>query len=313
MPSVIITHSCADRAAGQLGTDRDRARQWLEGVKGRGQVTQELPAPHTGKRSPSGYFLLVRGTLALPLAVSRNGQGELVATGCFFYPEYLDQHGRGDARVDPFRIQGADLLRHVHFSTHAVQRFQQRYNGNPDPDVALRQLREALADDLQAVRQRPSWTRSRNTADLFLVAWDEFCLPTQRHASNGQPFEALTLLHRSGRMFQMQPTELERQCQLDHAVLEQAADVLANEGRLPADGTPLAIMRDMIASQGRLSWTPPRRRRGFSDARFYLHLNRYYLPVAWDKDARRPLRALSMRRTRRSLLRRLMVRMRSSR
>jgi hypothetical protein len=293
---VIITNACADRCAKQLGITREKARTWLSGLIGQGRVTAELPPPHTGKRSRSGRFLLVDEVLALPLIIG--DRGDFLANGCFFYPEWLKSNGLGGADVDPFRLRGRKLLTNIRFSGHCVQRYQERCGGDPDEHVALLQLGEALAADAHAVRKRPDWARSRNTADFFLVADDEYCLPVQRYASDGKAFEALTLLHRSGPLFELSGKSLEFACRFTDPVI-RAAKEAAGPGR-----DPVAWLRQAVVTSGALSWHPPAGQRPYPKARFYLHAGGYYLPLAWEKDARRPLTALALRRSRVSLLRR---------
>lgn len=298
MTKVIITNTCADRCGAQLGTGREKARRWLTELVPQGRLTRDLPAPHTGKRSPSGRFLLVDGVLVLPLADNRDG-GAPVAVNCIFFPEWLERQGLGGAEVDPFALRGEALLRHVRFSEHCVQRYTQRCGGPREPGLAAARLREVLAADAKAVPRRPDWSRSQRGADFFIVAQDEYCLPVQRYASDGRAFEAPTLLHRSQPLFELTGRSLEFACRFTDRVMADAR-ALAEPGH-----DPISWLRGLIVQAGTLSWDPPPGWARYPGARFYIHAGPYHLPVAWEKDARRQLVALAVFRGRVPVLQRI--------
>jgi len=194
---VVVTNACADQCAREFGLPgREQARAWLTGlVRERGRVTGDLPAALRGRRSPSGYFCVVDGVVALPLAADRDGTAQWIATGCLVFPGYRRAHGAAPA-ADPFTLTGTALLQHVHFTAHAVQRFQERCGGDRDPDVAQRQLVAVLGSGVSARRRPPAWCRTR-PADFYLVAGQDLCLPMAREGSDGKAFDALTCLYRA--------------------------------------------------------------------------------------------------------------------
>jgi hypothetical protein len=299
---VVITNKAADQAALALGMNRDRARAWLEETKQGGTITDRLPAPHSGRRSPSGFFLLVKGVLVLPLAQDRDGSGAWIATGCIFFPAWLRGRGLGTETPDPLTLRGAALADQIRLSAHAVQRFQQRADAHRDVRTAEEQLRQALSQDARAVRKRPEWYRSQTPDDFYVIAGDgEYCLPMRRHASDGRPFEATTFLHQATRLFELAPADLVGLCHFTPAALHDA-EALAGAARQP--GPWLAAQ---IAATGRLSWQPPRGHRRHPQARFYLHAGQVLLPVDWDKQARPPLIVLAVDRLRLSLTARLIA------
>lgn len=303
-PDVRITHKAADAADEVMGVGRDAARAWLEQALRQGRITAELPHPYSRKRSQSGYFLLVEGTLVMPL--TRTPEGTLLATGCSFFPAYLHAQGRGGKDVDPFALRGSDLVERVAFSEHVLERYTQRALGLPERkltdeekgDARLR-LVHLLVDDASAVRKRPAWYRSRTPADFFLVAASgEVCLPMRRTPGEGKPFYALTFLHRSMELFDLEPEELARACRFSPPALQSAAGLA---GEQPA-GSWLSAQ---IAAGGRLSWHPPEGEPSCPEARFYILARPVFLPVEWDKGARQPLVVLDVRRTTPSLRRRV--------
>lgn len=303
---VVITNKAADQAALALGMTRDRARAWLDTTKQDGTITERLPAPHSGRRSPSGFFLLVGGVLVLPLAQDRDGSGAWIATGCIFFPAWLRDRGLGGKTVDPFRLQGAALAEQIRLSAHAVQRFQQRAEGHRDLRTAEEQLRRALSRDARAVRKRPEWYRSQTPNDFYVIAGDgEYCLPMRRHASDGKPFEATTFLHQATWLFELAPADLVGFCRFTPAALHDAealAEALAGAAQKP--GLWLAAQ---VAATGRLSWRPPAGHRRHPQARFYLHAGQVLLSVDWDKQARPPLIVVAVDRLRLPLPARLIA------
>lgn len=286
---VVLTHAAADQCAKVRGGTREQARIWLDRVTQSGEITDRLPRPYTGRRSPSGYFLLVPGTLILPLATDRGGSGKLIATGCTFFPSWRRKNGLGGANVDPFALQGEALVDEIDFTGHAVERFQERGGGHRDPRAAREQLRRLLTPDAHVVRKRPAWDRGTEPADFLLVGGDgECCLPLRRHAADGRPFAATTFLHQSMRLFELSPAQLARACRYGPDVLEQAA-----------------WLTTQIAENGTLSWHPPPGHPAHPSARFYLRAGEWYLPVDWDKRSRTPLVALAVHQVRLPLLRRI--------
>ena len=67
---VEITDKCVElcAAAMRFGS-RAQARTWLlSQLSQGGDIVDHLPEPLSGRRSPSGYFFLIDGVMALPLA-----------------------------------------------------------------------------------------------------------------------------------------------------------------------------------------------------------------------------------------------------
>jgi hypothetical protein len=293
---IIVTNRCADSCSQELGLDRERARKWVAGlIYDHGRVTNRLPSPIAGRRSPSGYFALVEGVLALPLAEDRNGASEWVATNCVFFPDYRRRYGVA-AAVDPFTISGPALLEHVNLSSHAVERFQQCCAGHPDPEIAEAELRHNLALGAHAVREPPAWCRTRK-ADFYLVAFDEFCLPMSRNVSRGRPFDALTCMHRASDLFGPDTAALAGHCRPDPQAF-------------PEVGPERGALTAAFAGPARLSWHRPRWAADHPRARFWIIFSDWLVaPVAWEPDlATRPLIVLDLveqrsplRRLRRSL------------
>jgi hypothetical protein len=294
---IVVTSRCADSCAVELGLDRERARKWVAGlIFDHGRVTDRLPSPVAGRRSPSGFFALVDGVIVLPLAEHRNGSGEWVATNCLFFPDYRRRYGVA-ADIDPFTVTGSALLRHVNLSSQAVEHFQQHCAGDPDPAVAEAELLKILAPRVHAVRQPPDWCRT-GEADFYLVANDEFCLPMSRNGSRGKAFDALTCLHRAGDLFGLDPAALARHCRLDPAAFPETGperEILAGAFRQPA-----------VLSWHRPRWVPSDPR-----ARFWIVFSdRLAAPVAWEPDlVDQPLFVLGLVE-RRSWLRRVLHRLR---
>lgn len=303
---VVVTNRCADRCAKELRlSDREQARTMLDGLLGRGRITAELPPPMTGRRSPSGYFLLVDRTVVLPLAADRDGEPQWIATDCLFFPEYRRSHG-GAPAVDPFPLRGTALLAHVNFTSHAIERFQERFGAHHDPAIAEQQLVATLAPTVRATAQPPPWCDTRQS-DFYLVAAEEFCLPMSSNGSNGKAFDATTCIHRASDLFALRGRALGRQCR-------------TSDDRLTAGGRAAATLAGAFTSTAQLSWHRPQwARRGPRPAgpggqpRFWIVFSRRLAaPVAWEPQHRdRPLLVLDLVE-RRSLLRRLFDRLRSS-
>jgi hypothetical protein len=281
----VVTNRCADACAEAFGlAGRDQAREWLRTILAqRGRITDRLPAPVAGRRSPSGYFLVVNGKLVLPLAADRDGQAKWIATNCIAFP-------RADARrPDPFRLKGKALLKQVNVLPHAVERFQQRGGGHPDPDRARQELLDMIAPTVRAARKPPSWCNTR-PADLYLVAGtaDEFCLPCR--AGSGRAYDVITCIHRAGDLFTLDRTQLAARCQLP-----------PGKARL---------LTRAFRSGGRLSWHAPRWA-SHPDAKWWIVFGRRLAaPVAWQpKNRATPLRVLDLA-DRRPLIVRLLSRLR---
>jgi hypothetical protein len=98
---VVVTHGCADACAEAFALGgREQARQWLELlITQRGVVTDQLPTWLVGRRSPSGYFLVIDDLLALPLAADRQGRPQWIATPLHSRP--AAQHGGSDRSAAP--------------------------------------------------------------------------------------------------------------------------------------------------------------------------------------------------------------------
>lgn len=292
---IVVTNRCADACAAAFGiAGRDRARAWLHNQIGnRGTVTDHLPAPVAGRRSPSGFFLLVPDTLVLPLAEDRDGAPQWIATNCLAFPAARG----GAAAVDPLRLAGRDLLDQVNVLPHAVQRFQQRAGGDPVPELAHRQLLATIAPTVRATARPPSWCRTR-AADFYLVAGDEdeFCLPC-RAAGGPRPFDVITCIHRATDLFALDGAGLGARCRFDPA-------------EFPPNSREALALRAAFEQGGRLSWHRPPWARRRADARWWIVFDdRRAAAVAWQPDRRdRPLLVLGMA-ARRSLLARLLGRL----
>ncbi|MGI8333637.1 hypothetical protein ACRYCC_27120 [Actinomadura scrupuli] len=300
-----ITDTAAAQAARALGFTPARARAFLEQQVSRGRVvtSSELPHPYAGKRSKTGQFLLIDHVLALPLATDSRDPRGFTATGCLLFEEYLRTKGRTRPTVDPYTLRGAELMAQVKLSEHAVQRYHERAGGHHDLKAARDQMRQELSRDARAVRQRPRWTNSRNTADLFLLAGgadgqEEFCLPMSRHGGGGKPLEALTCLHRSMPLFELTSSDLAKQVAFTE-------DVLTAFDRLySGEQSPAVRFKSAIAASGTLSWHPPAGHPHHPRARFYLIVGSVFVPVAWDKTARVPLIALDVHQAQLPILKR---------
>jgi hypothetical protein len=305
-PRVGITNAAAAQAARDLGCTPAQARAFLDKQVPGGRVVAsgQLPRPYKGRRSQTDRFLLIDHVLALPLAMDRRDPSGFSATGCLIFEEYLRANGRARSTADPYTLGGVKLIEQVRLSEHAVQRYQQRAGGHPDTKAARDQMRRELSRDARAVRQRPRWTKSRRSADFFLLAGgaggeEELCLPMSRHGGGGSPFEALTCLHRSMPLFALTSASLAEQVAFTQDVLT-AFDELD-----PGEGSPATRFKHAISTSGTLSWHPPHGHPYDPDARFYLIMGSVFVPVAWEKTSRIPLIALGVRGTRLPILKRL--------
>jgi hypothetical protein len=236
---VVVTNACARRCADEFGIAEQGAKAWLSGlIVERGQITSQLPPPLHNRRSPSGQFLLVDGMLALTLAADREGRAQWIATNCLVLPEYRKQYGVA-ADVDPFALTGHDLLRHVHLSMHAVERFQERCGADPRPEVAAQQLVHALAPTVRASRRPPAWCRT-SRQDFYLVAADEFCLPVSRQGSAGKAFEATTCMHRASDLFLLAGPDLAARVSVPAHFAETVGAAFARGAQLSWHAPPWA-------------------------------------------------------------------------
>lgn len=241
---VAVTDRCADACAAALGmADRHEARGWLQDmIDEHGVLTDRLPAPMTGRRSPSGCFLLVPGTVVLPLAADRDGEATWIATNCLVFPAHRDQV-RG--AVDPLRLTGKALLDQVEVLPHAVTRFQQRCGAATDPDRARQELAARLTPTVRAAAQPPAWCGTR-PADFYLVAGehDEYCLPC-RTGGGARPYDVITCIFRAEDLFALRGKQLRARCAVADGVAE------SDDRR--------SHQLDAVFAGGRLSWAAPAR------------------------------------------------------
>lgn len=267
---IVVTNRCAEACAEAFGlADREPARAWLAtAVSERGVVTDRLPPAVAGRRSPSGYFVLIEDVLVLPLAADRDGRAQWIATNCVAFPGVRGAAGG----VDPFRLVGWDLLNQVTVLPHAIERFQQRGGGHPDPQRARQELLDRVAATVRASRRPPSWCSTR-PAEFYLVAGndDEFCMPC-RKGGGGRPFDMITCIHRAGDLFAVNPTRLAAACRLDPAAL-------------PPGSRSARLITEAFHFSGRLSWQRPSWARPHRDATWWIVFNnRMAAPVAWQPE-----------------------------
>lgn len=174
-------------------------------------------------------------------------------------------------------LEGTALLNQVNISAHAVERFQQRCQASPDPQVAEAELLNTLAAGVRAVLRPPAWCRTAK-ADFYLVAYNEFCLPVSRQGSGGKAFDALTCMHRANDLFLLDGPSLARVCFIDPKTFA------ADDERREAIAT--AFQNGARLSWHRPAWVKPDWR-----ARFWvIFSDRLVAPVAWHPD--RPSRQL---------------------
>ncbi|MGF6889652.1 uncharacterized protein (TIGR02679 family), partial [Nocardia sp. GAS34] len=266
--------TCCSSTSTSTPSSRDTARRWLlEIISTRGTVVDQLPAPMTGRRSPSGWFLLVDGLLVLPLALGTDdaGQQQWIATNCLAVP-------RHDRVIDPTGLNGSALLAHVRVTTHAIERFQQRGGGHPDLEQARAQLIRILTPTVYASPRPPAWWRSREPADYYLIGGDhdEWCLPI-RPGDAAQAFDATTCMHRATHLFELDPRGLAAMCCVD-------------EQRLQPGSRPYKILQSALAQGAVLSWYRPHRARPNPWATWWLILgDRLSAAVSYDPDHHVPL------------------------
>jgi hypothetical protein len=255
---IVITHRCADACAEALGlAGREQAREWLrEVIAERGRHTERLPEPMAGRRSPSGRFLLVDGVVALPLAADRDGEGKWIATNCLVFPGHRGPEG-GAGVADPFGVRRSELFAQVNLLPHAIERFQQRCGGSPDPERAHSELVERLAPTVRAQHRPPPWCGTRPAA-FYLVAGadDEYCLPC-RDGGGARPFDATTCIHQACDLFMLTPPRLAPRCRLDPAALAEGSRARR-------------VLTEAFEFSGRLSWQRPRWARALLRTRLVL-------------------------------------------
>lgn len=259
----------------------EQARTWLLGQVERGVVTDRLPHSMQGRRSPTGQFCVVDGVLILPLAHAR--QGGWVATSCHFDPTYLASRN-GVANVDPFALSGPELARLVGLSRHCRDRYRERCGGpRRDQDVDA-ELGDIIARSGRAVARRPSWsTSSRDDAEFYLVADDEYLLPVVRQGSATRPFVATTCMHRAQDLFGYTGAALADLCCLPSA----AGD---------ADARLTALRAALTDGGATLRWHPSRRTRSVPGTRFFIEAGRAVLAVDWDRTAATALTVVHVHR-----------------
>ncbi len=270
---IVVTNRCADACAEAFGlAGREQARAWLRDlVDEDGEITDRLPAPVAGRRSPSGQFVLVEGVLILPLANDRDGAAQWIATNCITFPDARRPATTAE-QVDPFRLTGRDLLNRVNLLPHAIERFQQRGGGHRVPERARQELLDKIAPTVRAEPRPPRWCSTR-PADFYLVAGsdDEFCLPC-RAGSGARAFDVTTCIHRAGDLFSLGPTGLAARCQLD-------------PDALPPGSRQARLITHSFRYSGRLSWHKPRWTRPHPDAKWWIVFNNgIAAPVAWQPE-----------------------------
>ena len=270
---VVLTNRCADACSEVFGLGgRDAARDWLRTlIDEQGRVTDELPEPVSGRRSPSGYFVLVADTLILSLAEDSDHGSQWIATNCIGLP------GRrgGAAQPDLSKLAGPELLDQVTFLPHAVERFQQRGGGNPNAERAREELIDVLAPTVRAARQPPSWCRTRE-AEFYLIAGDhqQFCLPC-RPGGGARPFDVITCLHRASDLFEFDAASL-------------AVSIRFDPNRIPHGGKEEHLIRAEFRRGAHLSWHRPSWARLGSqvpEATWWIVFrNRVAAPVTWQPE-----------------------------
>ncbi|AUS81344.1 hypothetical protein C1701_26870 [Actinoalloteichus sp. AHMU CJ021] len=276
---VVVTDSCAGAYARWRGlTDHGAAKATLRRmVDELGEVTDQLPPQLAGRRSRSGFFLLVPDTLVLPLVRDSDGSTRWIATHCVPFPA-CDPPDL-DALV---ALRGRELLARIHLTRHAVERFQERCGGAPDLDDAARQLRSTIAPTVRARRRPPGWCRT-TPAEVFLVAGehDQYCLPCRPGAV--AELDATTCLHRASDLFERTGARLHAVCQVDRT-------------RLPVGGEADRLLSSSVPLGGTLAWARPKWAAPHDGATWWVVFpNRVAAPVRWQPaKPNRPLRVLGV-------------------
>ncbi|HEX6076997.1 MAG TPA: hypothetical protein VFZ32_17265 [Micromonosporaceae bacterium] len=280
---VVVTNRCAEACANEFGLSRrEIARAWLyDLIEKRGRLDNQPPSELPGLSSPSGYFLVAGGAVALPLAPASDGTARWVAVDCRVLPSYREKFGTAQREVDPLPLRGAALLRHVNLTRAAVARFQRLCGADPNPDIAREELREILVEDARAVTESPDWCRKAPDADCYLVSGDEFLLPLRRRSALA--FDALGLIHRASSLFTLRGPDLALRCRY----LESA---------LPEGSQRRELLETALHTSGQLSWRRPGWAKPHPRAQFWVRLSPMLAaPVAWqpERDAR-PLLLLDL-------------------
>jgi hypothetical protein len=272
---VVVAKHCAEVCANEFGLVRpEYARAWLYDLIGkRGKRTQKPPAEVANLTSPSGFFMVVDGVLALPLAVVGDpvaGSARWMAVDCKIFPSYRERYGNAVGEVDPLPLRGASLLRHVNLTTPAVMRFQMLCQADQNKDIAREELREILVEDARAVTEPPDWCRKAPESDYYLVSGDEFLIPLKRRSA--VVFDAAGLIHRASSLFVLRGADLAARCRY----LESA---------LPYGSERRDLLETALRTSGHLSWRRPGWARPHPRAQFWIVLaSSLAAPVAWQPE-----------------------------
>ncbi|MGH3713977.1 MAG: hypothetical protein ACRDT4_11030 [Micromonosporaceae bacterium] len=212
--------------------------------------------------------MVANDVVVLPLAAASDGTARWIATDCKVFPSFQPRYGSATS-VDPYRLRGADLVRHVHLSRRAVEAFQRRCDGDPDEMIAGEELREILARDALALPEPPDWCPDAPQAAFYLVAGNAYLLPMSRHGKGRYDFSAVDCLHRAEELFELRGPELAGRCRLDGF-----AGVPGRRDRFA----------DALRAGGQLSWRRPRWARGYRSVRFWIVTPGIAAPVVWQPE-----------------------------
>jgi hypothetical protein len=267
---VVVTGRCVDACIEAFEiSGRDEAREWLNAlIDKHGTITDRLPPTVCGRRSPSGYFVLVEDTLILPLKLDRDRNHQWIATNCIAFPPVREAARRHDLT----RLAGSQLLQQVTFLPHAIERFHQRGGGHPSPERAHRELLATLTPTVRAARRAPPWCRTR-PAEFYLIAGehDQFCLPC-RPSGGARPFDVITCIHRATHLFELGPTRLVTSCRLDPS-------------HISAGGRAQRLLNNEFRLHAHLSWHRPTWARPRPDATWWIVFHhRVAAPVMWQPE-----------------------------
>lgn len=272
---VVVAKHCAEVCANEFGLARpEYARAWLYDLIGkRGKRTPQPPAEFPNLASPSGFFMVVDGVLALPLAEVGDpvaGSARWMAVDCVLFPSYRERYGNAVGNVDPLPLRGASLLRHVNLTTATVNRFQLLCDADPNKDIAREELREILVEDARALTEPPDWCRKAPESDYYLVAGDEFLIPLKRRSP--MVFDATGLIHRASSLFVLRGADLAARCRY----LESA---------LPYGSERRDLLETAMRTSSHLSWRRPGWARPHPRAQFWIVLSSSLAaPVAWQPE-----------------------------
>lgn len=277
---VITSPHCAEVCADEFGLSRpEQARAWLyDLIKKRGSREDGPPPELPHLTSPSGFFMVIKGVAALPLAAVGDpvaGTARWMAVDCEFYPSYLERYGRSQ-EIDPLPLRGATLLRHIHLTKRVVDRFQRLCAADPNPEIAREELWEILAEDAWVSTEPPDWCRNAPEADFYLIAGDEYLLPLKRRSRI--VFDASGLIHRASGLFMLRGPDLAVHCRYLESTLAR--------GSRQRD-----VLQAALQLGGHLSWRRPQWARPHPRAQFWVVLSpTLCAPVAWEPD--RPVQPL---------------------